>query len=447
MSELVSGNLAYPQTKIELFDEVNYELSKDELQEAVKLSGYTKKEKSVLNDEIGDNRPTNTGRMWMAALMGVWKTMMDVDGWKLPGTFNKYNICGKGSFKMCSEHNFVRGFVYHCGRIGCEICAKRAGSRAAKKIERRIWLYGLKMKFDSKDRRNPLASHIIEAIDPRSEFWTWSETKRVQVIKRIRKRVGITSGAEINHLWAFDKNDVNLKPTYRPHKHLIAYGWLKSDAKEIIKKEFGIDMVYHKVRNGTLRSRIDVFAVAYYQLSHAAIKHDKHSIRWFGDLSYRKISNSTLKMYQDEEYQKQNEDIEKSKCCDICNEKLLPARFNKKFDKWWNWKPPDDQRKAGFICPSGLFLSVDFMSGEKLPYYDLDTYEEFYKLKKSEIEEKRNELRPDLYCKKTESQNLMMFVKINDQPVTIPKHRGSSSLDGNDRDARNVNSEARGDSS
>ena len=263
-----TGNLAFSQTKIDLFNEVNFELSKEELQEAVKLSGYTKNDKKELTKEIDNKTLTNTARMWMVALTGIWKTMIDVDGWKLPATFNKYSVCGKGFFKRCQSHNFARGFVYHCGRIGCEVCAKRAGARASKKIERRIWLYSLKIKHFTKGRRNPLPSHIIEAIDPKSEFWSWNKQKQIEVIRKIRKMVGLSGGAEINHLWAFDKSE--MKPFYRPHKHLISFGWLKSNATELIKKEFGIDLVYHKVRNGTLFSRVDVFAVAFYQLSHAS---------------------------------------------------------------------------------------------------------------------------------------------------------------------------------
>ncbi len=206
-SKLISGNPAYPQTKLDLFDEVNHELSKEELAEAVKLSGYTKKDKLELSKEIDIKKLTSTQRMWMIVLMGVWKTMLDVDGWKLPGTFNKYSICGKGFFKMCLSDNFVRRFVYHCGRIGCEVCAKHAGARAAKKIERRIWLYGLKIKHVTNGRKNPLPSHIIEAIDPKSDFWNWHKQKQIETLKKIRKMVGITGGAEINHLWAFDKSD------------------------------------------------------------------------------------------------------------------------------------------------------------------------------------------------------------------------------------------------
>ena len=156
------GYLAFSQSKIDLFDEANHELSKDELDEAIKLSGYTKGDKSRLTKQINPSVLSNTGRMWACALMGVWKTMMDIDGWKLPATFDHYNICGKLGFKSCSIDHIAKGFVYHCGRIGCDVCAKRAGARIAKKIERRVTLYSLRIQKLSKGRTNPLASHIIE---------------------------------------------------------------------------------------------------------------------------------------------------------------------------------------------------------------------------------------------------------------------------------------------
>jgi len=118
----ISGYLAFSQSKIDLFNEVNYELSKDDLEEAIQLSGYTKIDKSKLKNESEEKPLTNTGRMWACALMGIWKTMFNVDGWKLPATFDSYNICGKGFFKICQVDNFAKRFVYHCGRIGCDVC-------------------------------------------------------------------------------------------------------------------------------------------------------------------------------------------------------------------------------------------------------------------------------------------------------------------------------------
>ncbi len=248
---------------------------------------------------------------------------------------------------------------------------------------------------------------MIESIDPKSEFWNWKKEKQTRILKQIRVLSGISGGAEINHLWAFDKSD--LTPFYRPHKHLIAYGWIKPNASELIKKQFGIDVVYHKVRNGTLKNRVDVFAVAYYQLSHCAVKSNKHSVKWFGTLSYNKISNKTLEQYKDEEYLLQDEEIEKSKCCEICCERLIPAKINILFDDWRYWIPPIAELDNGCKYEDGLFLSIDFMKKEKISYYD-ENHQVFYKQTIQERKEIRELKRPDLYDRKTKNQELLCFI-------------------------------------
>ena len=115
------GKLASSQTSIDLTEEVNFELSKKDLEEAVKLSGYSKRENIELSSSIEDKPITSTQRFWAVALTGLWKTMIDINGWKLPATLDSYSICGKGFFKKCSQDNFVRKFVYHCGRIASMI--------------------------------------------------------------------------------------------------------------------------------------------------------------------------------------------------------------------------------------------------------------------------------------------------------------------------------------
>jgi len=400
-----SGYLAFSQSKIDLYNEVNYELSPEDFDEAIKLSGYTKFDKTKLSQE--PKELTNTGRMWACALAGIWKTMMDKDGWKLPATFDKYNICGKAGYKTCNPDVIGKRFVYHCGRIGCETCAKRAGARIAKKIERRITLYGLRIQKLSKGRKNPLASHVIESIEPNSEFWNWSREKQNRILKKMRIIAGITGGCVINHLWRFDKSD--LTPIYSPHKHLICYGWIKENASELIKKELKIDVVYHKVRNGTLRNRVDVFAVAFYQLSHCAVKHNKHSLQWFGNLANNKLSNKTLEQYKDEEYILQDEEIERSKCCPICSERLTPAKIDITFPHWREKLNSIEDQEKFFEFDFGLFLSVDFVEGEKIPYYD-ENYQVHYKQTLRERKEVRESKRPDLYAKTTNNQSILCFV-------------------------------------
>jgi len=401
-----SGYLAFSQSKIDLFYEVNHELSTQELQEAVQLSSYTKGDKTQLTREIKPTELSNTGRIWAMVLAGIWKTMMDKDGMKLPGTYDSYPICGKGFFKACFNDKFAKRFVYHCGRIGCEICAKRAGARIAKKIERRITLYGLRIKKISNGRKTPLASHVIESIEPNSKFWNYTKEKQNRILKKMRIIAGISGGCVIPHPWRFDKSD--LTPIYSPHKHLICFCWIKENASQLIKEQLGIDVVYHKVKNGTLKNRVDVFAVAFYQLSHCTVNHRKQSVQWFGNLANNKISNKTLDQYKDEEYILQDEEIERSKCCPLCSERLTPAKIDKYFDNWRRWIPPIDVQENGFEFNSGLFLSLDFNKGEKIPYYD-ENYQVIYKQTLRERKEVRELARPDLYDKQTKNQELLVF--------------------------------------
>ena len=46
MMNQTSGYLAFSQSKIDLFNEANHELTPEEIQEAIQLSGYTKQDKN-----------------------------------------------------------------------------------------------------------------------------------------------------------------------------------------------------------------------------------------------------------------------------------------------------------------------------------------------------------------------------------------------------------------
>jgi len=130
--------------------------------------------------------------------------------------------------------------------------------------------------------------------------------------------------------------------------------------------------------------------------------------RWKRNL-ISKNHNKTLEQYKDEEYILQDEEIERSKCCPICCERLTPAKIDITFDNWRRYIPPIDIQEKGFEFDSGLFLSVDFVEGEKIPYYD-ENYQVHYKQTLRERKEIRELERPDLYTKKTKSLKLLDFM-------------------------------------
>lgn len=364
--------------------------------------------KNLKQNNLSCDDPTNTDYLYSLAEAGTWKTMMDYKGFKLPGTLDEYQTCGKFRYVMCPTDNFVRRIRHSCHRLGCPVCVRSAGKRAGKKIQRRVWLYGLMVRKLSNSRRNPLPSHIIESIPANDIFWSWSKSKQNRILNEMRRIAGITAGAEITHLWRFREGKT--EPYLGIHNHLIAFGWVNQDASKQIKEQFGVDVIYHKVKDGTLRKREDVFLVSYYLLSHCAIKNNKHSLRWFGDLSYRKIKNSYLKQFRDEQFLEEDNDIEKSKSCKICNEKLIPAKINKKHSHWNSFIPPPNELEDGCIVVSGLFQSLDFFT-EKMIFYGHD-HDEIYHKTRRELELERQERNPLVYNRVTNSMTLENFIII-----------------------------------
>jgi len=96
--------------------------------------------------------------------------------------------------------------------------------------------------------------------------------------------------------------------------------------------------------------------------------------------------------------------------CDVCGEKLIPAKINEFYGDWRRCIPPPEKLEVGCVFESRLFVSVDFVKGEKIPYYD-ENYEVTYKNTKKEKLELKKLVRPDLYDKKTINQELLCFMK------------------------------------
>ena len=69
-----------------------------------------------------------------------------------------------------------------------------------------------------------------------------------------------------------------------PHFHLIVYGKV-TNTTEFYNKSGG----WFIKNKGDLKTEIDIFNCVRYMLSHAGIKKGSHSIRYLGDISYRKL--------------------------------------------------------------------------------------------------------------------------------------------------------------
>ena len=98
------------------------------------------------------------------------------------------------------------------------------------------------------------------------------------------------------------------------------------------------------------------------------------------------------------------------KSCKICNERLIPAKINKKYSHWSSFIPPPNELEEGCIVSEGIFQSLDFFT-EKMVFYGYD-YDEIYHKTKRELELERQERNPLVYNRKTNSVSLENFLKI-----------------------------------
>ena len=231
---------------------------------------------------------------------------VEFQGYKLPSTKEAHSWCGTWTWIGCLNvaghaHTeakgkaFVKTFQNQCYRAYCEKCASSWISREANKSTTRLKHY--------ENLTNEKSKHII--LSPPS----WLCDKPISELRKeaykILKNVNAKAGCLIPHPFRAYKQkqlDGNFKSIWYPriHFHVVGYGWLD----HIVEN-------YHKsgwvVKNKGVRE--SNYGTIRYILSHAGIKKGYHTLTWFGDLSYSKLS---MPKYENE-----------TKLCPYCNEKMV----------------------------------------------------------------------------------------------------------------------------
>jgi len=201
---------------------------------------------------------------------------------KMVGTGEPKDYCGVFVTEGCD--NFVEhphGMSYgqnrrlSCKRAECPVCWDSWLSREASRVTERI------EKFRMLSQRNGFRStkpiHVI--VSPPKWLWnlTWTELKRT--FRKMVKRVGIVGGVSMFHAYRLSSDGKTW--SYKPHFHMIGYGWV-IDTKKISSQNGWV------IKNkGIRKSSTEVYSTVAYLLSHTAIAKGVHSVTWFGDLSYR----------------------------------------------------------------------------------------------------------------------------------------------------------------
>ncbi len=241
--------------------------------------------------------------------------------WTLPGIAEKKNDCGDWLSKGCfntKDHPQNKVNVIHkkksCFRSKCDYCwlekwLARESTRATRRIEKyaETWKR-LNLKYDRchifEKRRSLKPIHVIISPSWKDKFMRFDLLK--QKARMLIELAGIEGGLLIYH--PFSYNEKESKWITRPHFHCVGYGWVV-DTKKISNEEGWV--IKNKKTRDSLHSTI------YYQLSHAGVSNDIHSITWFGLLSYRAKYSLNYKV----------EDEEPHDFCDYCGFMFVECVF------------------------------------------------------------------------------------------------------------------------
>ena len=249
-------------------------------------------------------------------------------GWELPGREDPHDWCesyytiGCTNVEGHKHHSLGKGkyFIHRkqrfCYRARCSRCKLKWMYREADAAARRLEKY-------EKDHKKK-AKHVI--VSPPSWVLSQPLEKLRKTAIKILKEVRADGGIVIIHPFK-----TNHKTGYlydAPHFHVVGFGWLEGLA-EAYKKN-GWKVIPKGPRDST-------FATVVYQLSHAGIRKGKHTLVWFGALSY-----SELKVDNERE----------NEVCPACGNELVQLSFF-----YIGEPPPPDVDFTMFVDPEGWSLA------------------------------------------------------------------------------------------
>ena len=254
---------------------------------------------------------------------GIMKKIL----WNLPSTKEKKDTCGKFKTLGCFNvfyHPNNQALIQHtklsCFRSACEYCwMEKWLARESRRATLRIENYQKVIKEIGKTRfTNPI--HVIVSPSWKDKFVRYDLLKKR--CRELLDEAGIVGGLMIYHPFSLDKK--KMKWICRPHFHVIGFGWVH-DTKKICDENGWV------IKNKGVRKSL--YSTIYYQLSHAGVSDNIHSVTWFGELGYRSKYAEQIKV----------ENEEPNDYCEFCGKILVNAEFRA------TDRPPPDFEFVGLV--------------------------------------------------------------------------------------------------
>jgi len=232
-------------------------------------------------------------------------------GWHLPGYDAPLPTCNEWGWRGCLNHKKhahgkieAQSYQMKCIRSNCKTCYPSWIARATSKAYKRFKKF--EMWYAGRDK----LKHVIVS-PPR-----WEHGKPLEELrKEMRKlciRAGLRGGLDVIHPFRCKDG----KWFFFSHFHVLAYGWVK-ETENIFKDKGWI------IKNKGIRKSIK--GTISYILSHAGIKKRRHTVTWWGELSYRNLK-----------LEKTDDDENKHRCT-LCNAVYKPLIY---FKDGFRHKPP-----------------------------------------------------------------------------------------------------------
>ena len=254
---------------------------------------------------------------------GIMKKIL----WNLPSTKEKKDTCGKfktlGCFNVFYHPNnqaLIQRTKLSCFRSACEYCwMEKWLARESRRATLRIENYQKVIKKIGKTRfTNPI--HVIVSPSWKDKFVRYDLLKKR--CRELLDEAGIVGGLMIYHPFSLDKKKMIW--ISRPHFHVIGFGWVH-DTKKICDENGWV------IKNKGVRKSL--YSTIYYQLSHAGVSDNIHSVTWFGELGYRSKYAEQIKV----------ENEEPNDYCEFCGQILVNAEFRA------TDRPPPDVEFVGLV--------------------------------------------------------------------------------------------------
>lgn len=247
---------------------------------------------------------------------------------------------------------FVQKFRRNCGRASCPVCYESWAGKLAHGIEARVQ----KVLKNDREGSNVLGNPIHVAISPSEDlFWSSKESLNDNNYEILRdmvyekaRYVGLKTGSVIFHPFRRKCRFCGHSPIpngkdpccpecgsksfvwyFSPHFHVIGFGWIDGDkVAELYKKEGWITK--------NLKVRESVGGTALYQLSHAGVHEDYHTVTYFGRLDWC------------------DPPVIHSEKCPYCGASLRPVKPLKGAEKL-------PEKEGGYFLKSDLWVYADFL--------------------------------------------------------------------------------------